>query len=88
MTTRQKFESMLCERGLFESAATKVMDYAIPLIDEELQKQDTSRITWNLPAEGYPNALYATLFLTHIKRHVLDWASINMPMAWWKPMFE
>lgn len=33
MTTREKFEGFLCQRGIFESQAKAIMDYAIPLID-------------------------------------------------------
>lgn len=88
MTTRQKFEEMLYNKGIFESQAQKIMDYAIPLIDAEMSSQNTSRITWDLPADGYPDALYAILFLTHLKARVLEWAEQNMPLAWWKPMFQ
>lgn len=88
MTTRQKIEALLHEKGLFESQATKVMNYAIPLIDEEMQKEGASKITWDRPCTEYPNALYAVLFMSHIKKHVLAWANENMPQAWWRPQFE
>ena len=87
MTTRQKIELALISKGIFEPTATKIMDCIIPLIDAEMDAEGTPRITWNLPANGYPDALYAVLFLTHINKHVLAWAEENMPRAWWKPMF-
>lgn len=87
MTTRQKIESVLSEMGIFESTASQIMDYAIPLIDAEMAADKTGRITWDLPADGYPPELYAALFVTHINRHVLSWAESNMPLAWWQPMF-
>lgn len=87
MTVRQKIEAKLCKMGIFESKATQIMDYAIPLIDAEMAAEKTSGITWNRPADEYPDALYAALFITHINRHVLAWAEANMPLAWWKPMF-
>ncbi len=86
MTTRQKIESQLYEMGIFESDASKIMDYAIPLVDAEMTEMNMPAITWNLPANGYPDMLYQILF-TSIGRHVLAWAEDNMPMAWWKPMF-
>lgn len=88
MTTREKFEDTLCQRGIFESQAKAIMDYAIPLIDAEMAKSGVSdRITWNLPAEGYPDALYGALIITHLNKRVVEWAEKNLPMAWWKPMF-
>ena len=87
MTTRQKIEAQLYEMGIFESTATQIMDYAIPLIDAEMAAEKTSGITWNLPADDYPDAIYPVLFITHINRHVLAWAEANMPRAWWKPIF-
>lgn len=73
--------------GIFENTATQIMDYAIPLIDAEMEAENTTKITWNRPADEYPTALYGVLFLTHINKQVLAWAENNMPMAWWKPMF-
>lgn len=73
--------------GIFENTAVQIMDYAIPLIDAEMEGDKITKITWNRPADEYPDALYAVLFLTHINKHVLAWAETNMPMAFWKPMF-
>lgn len=87
MTTRQKIEAQLFQMGIFENTATQIMDYAIPLIDAEMEAENTTKITWNRPADEYPTALYSVLFVTHINKHVLAWTEINMPIAWWKPMF-
>lgn len=82
MTTRQKIEAQLYEMGIFESTASQIMGYAIPLIDAEMAAEKTPPITWNRPAHEYPDGLYAGLFATHINKHVLAWAEVNMPMAW------
>jgi len=87
MTTREKFEDILCQRGIFESQAKAIMDYTIPLIDSEMQADGQSKITWNRPAEGYPTSLYAVLMLTQINKRVVEWADQNLPLAWWRPMF-
>ena len=71
------------------------MDYVIEKIDAEsdaeAKKHDPDavgyRITWTRPAREYPEAFYATLIITKVKRLVYEWADENMPMAFWKPMF-
>ena len=87
-TTRQKIESRLCDLGLFESQATKILDYAIPLIDSEMKQQEINLITWDRPAVEYPDFLHALLFDIYLKKHVYQWAEENMPQAWWKPIFN
>ena len=52
MTVREKFEEMLYMRGIWEDESNAIMDYAIPLIDSEMQAGGIiSKITWNRPAE-------------------------------------
>lgn len=87
MTTREKFEQILYNKGIFESQAKRIMDFAIPEIDAQMREEKTSLITWNLPADGYPDSIYAVLQMTRLNKLVLRWAEENMPLAWWKPMF-
>lgn len=77
---------MLAERGVFYDNI-EIMNSIIPLIDAEMAKKGESRITWDRPSHEYPNALYAVLFLTHIKRHVRVWAETNAPEAFWLHAF-
>lgn len=88
MTVREKFEEMLYMRGIWDDESNAIMDYAIPLIDSEMQAGGIiSKITWNRPAEEYPESLYGLLMLTHLNKRVVEWADKNAPLAWWKPMF-
>ena len=87
MTTRQKLESMLSDYGIFESQAIKILDYAIPKLDAETDEIKVSRITWNLPAEDYPHIIFNIIF-GMLKKYVAEWAEINIPLAWWIPIFK
>jgi hypothetical protein len=87
MTTRQKFEQMLYDMGIFETQAKEIMDFAIEEIDLLRTPEDPYQITWNRPASEYPEAFYNVVFGVKIKPQVFAWANENMPMAWWKPMF-
>lgn len=84
MNTRQKFESMLIERGMFESQAKEVMDLAVPVLDGQV---DNYKITWDRPSEEYPDVLYNVMFHS-VRKVALKYIEENIPMAWFKPMFE
>lgn len=83
MTTREKLESMLIERGMSVQQANEVMDLAKPKIDEVA---DNYEISYDRPASEYPDIIYNTLFL-FIKPIALKWIEENKPLAWFKPMF-
>ena len=83
MTTREKFEQILINKGMFESQAKQVMDLAIPEIDGN---QDY-KMTWNRNYTEYPDSLYAVLLMT-IYPIALKWIEDNCPNAWFKSKFE
>lgn len=85
MTTKEKLESMLVATGMFESQAKEVIGLAIP----ELNKQSPGgyKITWDLPASGYPDMLYNLWFIT-VKKVALPWIDKNCPNAWFRPVFD
>lgn len=85
MTVRQKFEEMLKERGMSNIQAQMVMDVAIPLINES---DESYKLTFDSPSEEYPNTIYRMLFDGTIKSIALNWIEENVPMAWYKPMFN
>ena len=87
MTTRQKFEQMLYDMGIFESTAEQIMDFAIAQIDSQKTDSYPYKITWDRPASEYPQEVYNVVFEIKIKPQVFAWAEENMPLAWWKPMF-
>jgi hypothetical protein len=83
MTVREKLQSMLVNKGMFESQAKEVMDIAEP----ELNKLDNDyKITFHSPADEYPSVIYTILFMA-IRPIALNWIEENIPMAWYKPMF-
>ena len=84
MNTREKFESMLVENGMFENQAKQVMTVAIPVLDEMV---DNYKFTWDRPSEEYPKELYSVVFLS-LKPIALKWIDENIPLAWFRPMFE
>ena len=84
MTTREKLENMLVNNGMFESQAKEVMEIAIPELNSLVKDY---QITFDRPAMEYPTAVYNVLFLA-IKPIALKWIEANVPMAWYKPMFQ
>lgn len=91
LTTRGYFEQWLCSYAIFESKAKEIMDAIIPKIEDRLQQLETNnyKITWDRPASEYPTALYNTIIVVaDVKGLVFEWAEQNMPMAFWKPMFD
>ena len=84
MTTRQKFEAILFEMGLFESQATEIMELAMPRFSDLLPEY---RITWDRPSDEYPDAFYNVGFSVVVKKSALDWIDANMPQAWFRALF-
>lgn len=87
MTTRQKFEKILYDMGIFETTAEQIMDFAIAEIDKQKTSEGPCQITWDRPHTEYPESFYNVVFGVKIKPQVFAWAEQNMPMAWWKSMF-
>lgn len=83
-TTRERFEKMLVNNCMFEDDAKKVMDIAIPIIDDV---NPDYHYTWDRPADEYPQPIYNILFF-EIKKIALKYIEENCPMAWYKPLFE
>ena len=84
MNTRERIENMLIENGMFKQQAVKVMEKAIPKLNSIVENYD---ITWNGSASEYPDVIYNILY-NAVKPIALKWINDNIPMAWYKPMFE
>lgn len=79
---------MIYQRGVFESQAKAIMDYAIPLVNSKYEHLEIAhRIDWNGLADGYPDAFYLLTFETEIKPLAVVWIDANMPKAWFRAMF-
>lgn len=60
------------------------MMIAMPKIDNIV---DSYSFSWNRPADEYPESVYNVLWIS-LKDIALDWIEENLPMAWYKPMFQ
>lgn len=83
MTTKEKLIQMCVDRGMSQQQAKEVVDNAVPDMNKEAGNY---RITWNRPANEYPDVMYSTWFVT-VARHAVEWIETNMPQAWFRPMF-
>lgn len=83
-TTRDAFEAILHSKGVGEDTATKIMDAAIPKFKGLIPEYD---VTWERPANEYPEAFYGIGYVTIVKPAALAWIDENLPRAWYRPMF-
>ena len=83
MNTREKFEFILVENGMFPEQAKKVMDVAIP----EINASNEYQITWDRPEQEYPEVFYSSVWVIQLKVIALKWIDENIPRAWYRPMF-
>jgi hypothetical protein len=83
-TVREKLESMLVDKGMFITQATKVIELAIPKIRELYDGSYT--ITFERPSNEYPDIIY-TLLYAAIKPIALKWIDEKEHKAWFRPMF-
>lgn len=83
MTVRENLENILVRYGMFQQQAQKVMDVAIPKINE---LSDDYQITWNDDCDVYQDEMYNFLF-TMIKKEALEWIDEHIPNAWFRESF-
>ncbi len=84
MTTKEQLLKMLTDRGMSEQQANKVMELAIPKINEA---SGGYAVTFDSPAEQYPKVVFMAMFIV-VKKTALEWIETNIPEAWFKPMFQ
>ena len=73
---------MITDLGMWPEEATAIMDSAMPVVDDI----DDYKMHWNGPAEEYPDAMYAILYLT-IRPIALKYIDDNIPEAFFREMF-
>jgi len=83
MTVREKLEHILFEFGMFKQQAQKVMDIAVPKINEI---SDDYKIEWDSDWEVYEDEMYNFLF-TIVKKEALVWIDEHAPKAWYRENF-
>jgi hypothetical protein len=84
MTTKERLKDMLVQNGMFEDQAEKVLEIAIPRIESA---DPNYRITWNRPADEYPEPVYKSMWL-YVRAAAKEWLAENAPEAWFRPMFD
>ena len=80
-TTKEKCISFLTNNGLWPQESEQVFEAAKPRLEV-----GGYQMTWDRPANEYPNALYAVMFIT-LKAVALEWIDQNKPMHFARPMF-
>jgi len=84
MTTREKLKKMLTDNGMADGQADAVLKEAIPRIEASMAGY---KITWNEPADGYPETVFNALWL-HLCETAREWIAENAPRAWFRPIFD
>lgn len=90
ITTQEKVEKMLYSRGIFESDAHKILEYAKIEIDNYGYKTSCHseyKTSWHRPASEYDDGFFKMLFIV-LRPYVVKWANTNKPKAWWLPYFK
>lgn len=83
MTVKEKIIKMLTDRLLSDRQAESIMESAMPHVDHLIKDY---KMTWNSPADQYPNLMYGTLWMV-IKPIAYKWIDRNLPEAFFKSMF-
>ena len=83
ITVKEKVENMLVEMGMFHQQAFKVMDIAIPIINELSDDYD---VLWNEHWDVYGEDMYEFLF-SIVKPEALKWIDDNIPSVWFRDKF-
>lgn len=83
MTIQEQITKRLVDNGMFEDQANQV----ISLLKADKICQDTMQDRWGDNIEGYPPQFLAVMWVT-TKRHALAWIDANLPLAWYRPLFE
>lgn len=82
MTFKESMVKMMTSRGMFQSQAEEVLVKYIGS-DEDNPMMDS----WNYDVNGYPEAMQKVLWIG-VKDYAAKWIQVNMPQAWFRPMFE
>jgi len=83
MTTREKLEQMLSQKGMFLQQAHKVVDIVIPIVDA---LSEDFQVEWDDDFEQYDGDMYEFLFEI-AKKEALTWIDENIPTVWFRDNF-
>ena len=80
-TFEEKLKAMMVDRGMFDNQADVVMDKVKTIVGESMDRR------WDESIENYPDTVLIQLWLI-AKEESLNYLNENLPLAWFKPMFE
>lgn len=81
-TIEQKILEMIEERGMMADEARTVLAHI-----KDTESQVSMKGVWYRKAEDYPLSFLTALWM-NVEREVLDWIDDNIPLAWYRPMFD
>lgn len=84
MTIKGKLIQMLMNKGMSKRQADDVMDIAIPQLNNLVQDYS---INFSDASDAYPDVIYSIIFIP-LKKISLEYIEKNIPMAWFKEMFQ
>ncbi len=85
-TIKDKLIGELTSRGMSQSQANKVIEDSKEELKEVMNLEDYS-INLNDSAGAYPKIILNIVF-AGLKPLALKWIEKNIPLAWYKPMFQ
>jgi len=81
MKIYEKATEFLVENGMFEAQAKDVISIA-----KERPENAVWSKRWSDDIEGYPASALAVL-LHSVKSSAIEWIDVNLPEAWYRPLF-
>ena len=82
MTFEEKIKGLLVSNGMFDYMADEVMER---IKADEAHQSMQGR--WKDDVDGYPTQLFSVVWEI-AKHHALEYIDENLPLAWFRPMFE
>jgi hypothetical protein len=83
-TVKEKIIRLITEKGVSDNDAKKIFEEAKEIINNKIPEY---KITWDSPADQYPNSLY-NLWFIYINRVAIAWIDKTCPQAWFRSMFR
>lgn len=84
MNVKEKCIKFLVDNGMWSEQADKVFGI---FYDKLCEEDGYSQKMFREDESTYPTQLYSILFL-RLRGTALEWIDKNMPMAWFRPMFD
>jgi len=83
-TVAERIKEQMVRYGMSGSQADAALEEAIPKVNELMP--DYKEI-WAKRADSYPPIIYSLIWVS-LRPLILSWIDVNIPQAWYRPMFE